>query len=113
MKNKNIINMFHDQYRIWSIVTQTIILDVQVVFIFYLISQQSLCVHCHENDQLQNSHNNLDQYDPLAYLIIAVFPTGMLALLREVWLAGMSEIITCLLSLQETPNLQEWYHIPS
>jgi hypothetical protein len=46
-------------------------------------SQQSQC-SLSKNDQLQNSHNNLDQYDPLAYLIIAVFPTGMLALLREV-----------------------------
>ncbi len=97
----------------WSTISTWSLVKTQVIFILNLILV-CLNVHCNENDRLQNGHyNNLDQYDPLAYLIIAVFPTGMLALLREVWLAGMSEIITCLLSLQETPNLQEWYHIHS
>jgi hypothetical protein len=84
MKNKNIINMIHDQYMITSKDTNNH-LGLQVIFILNLILV-CLSVHCHENDQLQNSPNNLDQYDQLqlAYLIITVFPTGMLALLRKV-----------------------------
>jgi hypothetical protein len=109
MKDTKIINMVHNQYMITRNDTNDH-LGLYKWSSSSTLSHNSLNVHCNETDQLQNSHNNFDQYDPLTYLIIAVFPIGMLALLREVWLGGMSEIITCLLSLQETQNLQECYH---
>jgi hypothetical protein len=85
MKNKKIINMVHDQYMITCKDTNDHLGLPSGLHLQPYLTAVSLCSLSRKLSEIVlTTSNYLDQYDKLAYLIIAVFPTGMLALLREV-----------------------------